>query len=92
MLKGPQRSQLATLVDGDIFGEMSLLSKKPATATVAATRRSTVLRLPRERFEELIVTYPQVLMLVSDLADSRTRANAQSMATQLAPDNATPLL
>jgi len=78
---------VATLREGDIFGEMSLLSKKPATATVDAKRRSNVLRLPRERFEELIVTYPQVLVLVSELADSRTRASAQ---TVLAPEDGAP--
>ncbi|MBS2027005.1 MAG: cyclic nucleotide-binding domain-containing protein [Deltaproteobacteria bacterium] len=83
---------LATLKEGDIFGEMSLLSKKNATATVGARKRSNVLRLPRERFEELIVTYPQVLVLVSDLADSRTRANAKQLATTLAPDAGAPLV
>ena len=83
---------LATLKEGDIFGEMSLLSKKNATATVGARKRSNVLRLPRERFEELIVTYPQVLVLVSELADSRTRANAKQLATTLAPDAGAPLV
>jgi CRP-like cAMP-binding protein len=89
--RGPEGRVLASLKEGDIFGEMSLLSKKPASASVAAKKRSNVLRLPRERFEELIVTYPQVLMLVSDLADSRTRANTKQ-ATVLAPDSGSPLV
>jgi CRP-like cAMP-binding protein len=89
---GKRTLVLATLTDGDVFGEMSLLSKKPASATVVAKRRSTVLRLPRERFEELIVTYPQVLVLVSELADARTRSNAQVMAAVLTPDIAHPLV
>jgi len=80
---------LAQLREGDIFGEMSLLSKKPASATVVAKRRTNVLRLPRDRFSELVVTYPQVLVLVSELADSRTRRDA---AAVLAPDQGAPLV
>lgn len=83
---------LATLGDGEIFGEMSLLSKTPASATVSARRRSTVLRLPRERFSELVVTYPQVLVLLSEMADQRTRLDAQLKAAVLSPDGANPLL
>ena len=81
---------LATLKDGDVFGEMSLLSKRAASADVTARRRSTVLRLPRDRFEELIVTYPQVLVLLSELADSRTRSDAKVMASVLPSDALQP--
>lgn len=90
--QGAKAMSLAKLKEGEIFGEMSLLSHKPATASVIAKRRSTVLRLPRDHFQELIVTYPQVLVLVSELADSRTRANAQAMPVVLAPDSAAPLV
>jgi CRP-like cAMP-binding protein len=62
---------LASLKEGDVFGEISLLTKSGATATVVATRRSTVLRMPREAFDEVISTHPQVLMLVSELSDER---------------------
>lgn len=62
---------LALLREGDIFGEMSLLTKTPATATVTATRRTSLLRLPGEDFEELIMSHPQILVLVSELSDDR---------------------
>ena len=87
-----QGKPLATLSDGEIFGEMSLLSQKPASATVSARRRSPVLRIPRERFQELVVTYPQVLVLLSEMADQRSRLDAQRRASTLAPDSANPLL
>lgn len=64
---------LARLKEGDLFGEISLLTKSAATATVAAATQSTVLRMPRASFDELISTHPQILMLVSELSDERLR-------------------
>ncbi len=64
---------LAHLREGDIFGEMSLLQKAPATATVTALRRTSLLRLPREDFDEIIMSHPQILVLVSELTEDRRR-------------------
>ncbi len=69
--QGPRRMLVGRLSEGDVFGEMSCLSKKPATATVTARRAGMVLRLPRAEFDELVVTYPQILELVSELSDER---------------------
>jgi CRP-like cAMP-binding protein len=65
---------LARLKEGDIFGEMSLLTRNPASATVSAVGNSIFLRLPRESFQELVVTHPQILALVSDLTELRKSA------------------
>jgi CRP-like cAMP-binding protein len=62
---------IAALKEGEVFGEISLLTKRPATATVHAAKPSTVLRLPRQTFDELVCTHPQILALVSDLSDER---------------------
>ncbi len=59
------------LRSGDVFGEMSCLRKGPASATVSAARRCVLLRLPRQEFDELVMTYPQILELVSELSDER---------------------
>ncbi len=69
--KGPEEVRAGDLHEGDVFGEMSCLRKTPATATVVARRPGTVLRLPRSEFDEIIVTYPQILELVSVLNDER---------------------
>ncbi len=61
------------LAAGDVFGEMSCLSKGPASATVAARRSGIVLRLPRSDFDEIVLTYPQILELVSELSDERAQ-------------------
>ncbi len=67
---------VASLKEGDIFGEMSLLTKAPATATCAAARHTSLLRLPREDFDQLVLSHPQILVLVSELTDERTKQNA----------------
>ncbi|RKH69586.1 cyclic nucleotide-binding domain-containing protein [Corallococcus aberystwythensis] len=74
--------RLSSLREGDLFGEISLLQKTPATATVEATRHTTLLRLPREDFDSLISSHPQVLMLVSDLSDERMRRTQHVLDTQ----------
>lgn len=68
---GPEPVELARLKEGDIFGEMSLLTRQPATATVTSVGSSILLRLPRESFQELVVTHPQILELVSELTERR---------------------
>ena len=65
---------------GDIFGEMSLLDHAPAEITVQATVKSFLLELPASVFREVIMTHPQVLMMVSDLADSRRKALERVLA------------
>jgi CRP-like cAMP-binding protein len=68
--------RVAALREGEIFGEMSLLARAPATATVSATRHTSLLRLPREDFDRLILSHPQILAHVSELTDERAKANA----------------
>jgi cAMP-dependent protein kinase regulator len=65
--------RLATLGPGDLFGEMSLLTGQGAVATVRGTAKSFVLMLPSSTFREVIMTHPQVLMFIGDLADERRR-------------------
>lgn len=80
---------LSRLKEGELFGEISLLSKTPATATVLATRRTSLLRLPREDFDALILTHPQILVLVSELSEQRlrrTEALTGSMVFELTAD------
>lgn len=68
-----ESSQLATLGVGDVFGEMSLLAHGGAVASVSATTKCLVLELPARAFREIIMTHPQVLAFVGDLASDRER-------------------
>ncbi|MDQ3263066.1 MAG: cyclic nucleotide-binding domain-containing protein [Myxococcota bacterium] len=65
---------LARLKEGDVFGEMSLLQKGPASATVSATKRTSLLRLPRPDFDDVVKAHPQILALISQLSEDRRRA------------------
>jgi CRP-like cAMP-binding protein len=65
---------IATLGPGDLFGEISLLDRVPATATVELTTKAFVLGLPRAVFAQVIVTHPPLLDYVGELADTRKRA------------------
>ncbi|MFY1828290.1 cyclic nucleotide-binding domain-containing protein [Myxococcus fulvus] len=76
---------LTRLKEGDLFGEISLLQKTPATATVTAGRHTTLLRLPRADFDALISSHPQILVLISELSDERLRRTEQVLGLE-APD------
>ena len=62
---------IASLEEGEMFGEISLLLRSDATATVRAATNARVLLLSRALFNELIMTHPQILELVSDLEEAR---------------------
>ncbi len=64
---------IGRLVEGDVFGELSIITGQSATADVAARGKCFVLFLPRVEFTELIMTHPQVLEHVSAVAEARRR-------------------
>lgn len=48
VLSGKARKRVATLLEGEILGEMSFIDSRPPSATVTATQDSWVLDIPRE--------------------------------------------
>ena len=62
---------LARLRAGDVFGEMSLLSNQPTTATVTAARASTILFLARDYFQRLVEALPTIRQYFQELAQRR---------------------
>jgi CRP-like cAMP-binding protein len=73
--QGADTVVLATLGPGDMFGEMSLLTNQPTVASVTATSDCFVLRLSKKKFDELIMTHPQILELVALVSDERASLN-----------------
>jgi CRP-like cAMP-binding protein len=73
VMMGPAR--IATLGPGDVFGEMSLLGGKPAMASIVTVTKCWALELPAKQFQEIMLSYPQVLAYVSELADRRAADN-----------------
>jgi len=63
---------IATLMTGDVFGEMSLLAGRGSIASVATATRVLALRMPAKTFREVIMTYPQVLAYLGELSSRRS--------------------
>lgn len=68
---GDEKVLLATLRSGDVFGEISLLRKIAATATVTSGTRATLLFLGRDYFEKLVEAMPAVRQYLEGLSDER---------------------
>jgi len=68
-------AEVARLAPGDVFGEISLLTRGPASATIETATKCWALELPRDRFQEVMLTYPQMLEYVSTIADKRQQQN-----------------
>ena len=77
---------IASLKEGDVFGEMSMLWKKDTCASVRARTTCVVLRLPGQSFSELIMTHPQILEVLSTLSDKRQKKNEQRKAVTIVSD------
>jgi len=73
---------LARLKEGELFGEMSVLSREPASATVTSPGSALLLRLGRAEFQELVAKHPPLLALVSYLSAQRDAANRAALKKQ----------
>lgn len=62
---------LATLGNGDVFGEVTFLTGRPRTASVVADGDIEILEFKRALLEETISKHPEVLEGLNDLYDSR---------------------
>ena len=58
------RRKVNTLGAGDFFGEISLLSKRPATATVTTTVPGRVVVITSRDFSRLLRTSPEIQLKV----------------------------
>ena len=72
-----QQLPVATLRDGDFFGEMAVLSGEPRTATVTAVKNTELLELSRENLREICSRHPHVeakIRLAYDERVARSRS------------------
>lgn len=77
---------LSILGEGDIFGEMALLTPSERTATVTALEPTETLSITRENFERLRRERPAVMeVLASILAEKVRRASAQLVEALYVP-------
>ena len=70
---------LGILREGDIAGEISLLTGLRATATVVATRKTAAAYLDRAAFDELIRDYPQMKNYLEALSERRLKQIGEAL-------------
>jgi CRP-like cAMP-binding protein len=83
--KGPRGESvaLAALGEGDFFGEVSVLSGKPRTATITAAKRSDLLRLDREKLDAIIARHPRVRKVLEDFYKKRASHTVEAMIDRM---------
>lgn len=65
------------LQEGDLFGELAVLSDGPATASVRASGTALTLRLPAGEFKARVMKHPAAIEAVQALAKARLARTAQ---------------
>lgn len=70
---------LGILREGDIAGEISLLTGLRATATVQATRKTAAAFLERSAFHELVKEFPQVKAYLDGLSERRLKMIGEAL-------------
>lgn len=71
-----ERLVIGELNDGDVFGEMSLLTGDRTVTDIIASNRCFALMIPQAVFNRDIVTDPRAVMFLSRLLAERVKANA----------------
>lgn len=66
------------LTEGAFFGEISLIKHSPCTATVRTSQDTILLKLPKEAFNDVIMTHPQVLELINEYVEERQRETSET--------------
>ncbi len=72
--------RVASLNDGDYFGEITLITGFPRTATVRTVTPSTFLSIERGQFTRLMEGFPELRRELSEVAVQRLRSSSQAVA------------
>ncbi len=67
----PDGREVARIQPGGVFGEMSLLTGDPRTATVAASRDSVVLEIDADALRDVVLSRPEAIEGISRLVVER---------------------
>lgn len=73
-VRGDDGAKLAVLGDGELFGEMSLLSAEPFLYTVVSFKASQMAILSVKNFKEILKKYPVLQMFLFKLLVDRAQA------------------
>lgn len=74
---------LAELGPGDFFGEVSLLTGKPRTATITSSTEVAAIELAKEDVDRVAKKHPEVHGVLKDFYESRARSTAEAVISSL---------
>jgi hypothetical protein len=74
---------LAKLGEGEFFGEVSVLTGKPRTATITASQKTELLRLDKEKLDTALSTYPGIRKVLDDFYKKRAKHTVEAMIESL---------
>ena len=74
---------LARLGEGDFFGEVSVLTGKPRTATITASQRTELLRLDKAKLDGVLSKHPGVRKVLDDFYKKRAKHTVEAMIEKL---------
>jgi len=86
-----QTKTVATLTEGDAFGEMSLLTGEPTTAAIYLPDGGITLHLPAEAYHQIRGAVPTLEKGLAELMDVRV-GELQSVFTPVEPDAQQPAI
>lgn len=74
---------LARLGEGDFFGEVSVLTGKPRTATITASQRTELLRLDKEKLDGVLSRYRGIRKVLDAFYKKRASHTVEAMIESL---------
>ncbi|HVT43339.1 MAG TPA: cyclic nucleotide-binding domain-containing protein [Thermoanaerobaculia bacterium] len=83
--RGPKGESvfLAKLTEGDFFGEVSVLTGKPRTATITASKPSELLRLDKDKLDRLVAGRPRIRQILDEFYRRRASQTVEAMIETL---------
>jgi hypothetical protein len=81
---GGRHVQVRELGEGEFFGEISILTGKPRTATVTAATPCELLELDRAALDAITTSHPRVLQVLQDFCARRSMSDAETLVRGMA--------
>lgn len=77
--KGGEKLKLADLAAGDFFGEVSVLTAQPRTATVIALSPVVAVKFQRRKISRILMDYPEVTKVLNAKIEDRAADTIQKI-------------
>ena len=75
-----EQVQVRRLKEGDFFGEISVLSGQPRSATITAASRCELLELDKPTFDRIATTHPHLRQVLQEFHDQRKDSTLETLS------------